>query len=43
MLHKRKRQTSISNKAHSLGTGVDKMDQNGRGEGIGVSLGVGKN
>ena len=39
MSHRKKPQTSISNKAHRLGTNVDKMDQNGRGESVGISLG----
>lgn len=42
VLPRRKLQTSRSNKAQRLGTSVDKMDQNGRGVGKGVRLGVGK-
>lgn len=42
MSHRKKPQTSIITKLR-LGTDVHRMDQNGMGEGMGISLGVGKN
>lgn len=42
-LHRRKLQSSISNKAHRLGTNVEKMDQIGWGRAWELSLRVREN